>query len=400
MDKFLRMALTFLIVYFALSLILPNPDKQTPLSEGDVGVEMKDATIAQGNLVRVVVQNNMEEEFILGENEYPPENLIFERRSNGRWEHIVPENTQKIETPLAIAPGQKHEFSFSEYNTEMFFDIGEYRVAMRPTEDQEFMAPFEVYKPGFLRTLFRAIYKVIYNSFIAILMVTKGNLGVAIIVITLVVKIFLWGVNRKSLESQQKMQKVQPELQKIRDKYKNDQQKMASETMALWKKYDVSPFAAFTPIFIQFPVLIALFYVIRDGLLPHNQYLLYPPLQDFDFSQINEIFLGFLNLAHHPIADKALLWLPFVVAGSQLWALRLAMKRTAKKKEPTKKKDPSEKPSMMGQMESMNKTMMYVFPIMIFFFTLNFPAGVGMYWWISTLIGVGQQYLVNKKAHH
>jgi YidC/Oxa1 family membrane protein insertase len=194
---------------------------------------------------------------------------------------------------------------------------------------------------------------------------------------------------------------VQPELQHIREKYKNDQQKMATETMALWKKHKISPFSAFTPIFVQFPVLIALFYVIRDGLVPHNTFLLYPPLQGFDFSQINHVFLGIFNLAARPIDDRTLMWLPFVIAGCQFWAMKLSFKRAAVKKEKVKKEDAKKDnaSAMQDQMQIMNKSMTYMMPAMIFFFTLTFPAGVGLYWWISTLIGIAQQQLVNKKIH-
>ena len=401
-QRLLRTTLIFLVIYLGVSFFLPNPNQKDELSQGDIGLKMVSTEIAQGNLVRVNIQNNTDHAITLGDTQNPPEKLIFERRENGQWVAITTKTPEPLSEPIILQAHEKREFSWSEFNTELFFEPGDYRVSIHPTADQEFSAEFQIFEPGFFRTLFRAVYKVIYNTFILLLMVSGGSLGFAIILITLIIKLLLWGFNQKSLESQQKMQKIQPELKALREKYKNDQQRLASETMALWKKYKVNPFATLTPILVQFPVLIALFYVIREGLLPHNHYLLYPPLQHFDFSQINQMFLGIFNLANHPLNDKSLLWLPIVVGISQFIAMKLSFKRAEKKKLEAKKAEPKadkKAPSIMDQMEGMNKTMLYIFPGMIFFFTLTFPAGVGLYWWISTLIGIGQQYLVNKKLN-
>ncbi len=391
------MMIIFLFAYLFLSWVLPNPDKDTPLKTGDIGIQAVKTEIAQGNLVKVVVRNNTDTELVLGEKEYPPESLVFERFENGKWTDLRSANPEMKEEKTVIAPQTQMEFSFSEYNQELFFPLGKYRAVVRPSADQEFIAEFEVFEPGFFRTLFRAIYKVIYNTFILFLMLSGHSLGLAIILTTILIKTLLWGMNQKALESQKKMQKIQPELQKIKEKYKDNQQKMAQETLELWKKSGVSPFAAITPLFIQFPVLIALFYVIRDGLLPHNTFLLYPPFRDFDFSLIDKIFFIF-NLSHTPSQDHYLLWLPFMVAGFQFWAMKLSFQRAKKKKEKEKEKKEGSGEGMMDQMETMNKMMTYFLPVMIFAFTFSFPAGVGVYWWISTILGIGQQWIVNKKS--
>ncbi|MBI5414102.1 YidC/Oxa1 family membrane protein insertase [Candidatus Peregrinibacteria bacterium] len=395
MQRFLRMALIFFVAYFALSLLFPNPNKKTPETAGDVVLTMEKTEVAQGNLVKGTVQNNTEVPLVLGEKYSPPEYLIFERYENGKWESVTPKNPTAVNTPTKIDPHSQASFSFSEFNEEMFFPIGKYRVLIRPDSEHEFVTEFNVFEPGILRTLFRAVYKVIYNIFIVFLMVGWRSLGLAIILITVLIKMLLWGLNQKSLESQKKMQKIQPELEHLKIKYKDDQQKLAQETMALWKKSGVNPLAAMTPIFIQFPVLIALFYVIRDGLLPHDRYLLYPIFKNFDFSGISNVFLWIFDLSKKPNEDMRLIWLPFVVAILQFLTMRLTFKKNEKKQKETPKKEDSG--GMADQMQMMNKMMIYFLPVMIFYFTLTFPSGIGMYWGISTLITLGQQWILNKK---
>jgi YidC/Oxa1 family membrane protein insertase len=128
------------------------------------------------------------------------------------------------------------------------------------------------------------------------------------------------------------------------------------------------------PLLLQFPILIALFWVIKGGLNPDNTYLLYTQYDGFSFHNISSQFLG-LDLL------KANLYvLPLIVGLLQFIQMKMAMMKVPKKNE----------------MAIANNMMTYMMPIMIAVFTASLPAGVGLYWGTSTLYGLVQQYFVNK----
>src|SRR5690606_26363572 len=98
--------------------------------------------------------------------------------------------------------------------------------------------------------------------------------------------------NHKALKAQKQMQKVQPQLEALKIKYKNDPQRLAQETMGIYKKYKVNPVSSCLPMLIQFPILIALFYVVRDGLTSIDPSFLYSSVENLDLSTVNPRFLG------------------------------------------------------------------------------------------------------------
>jgi YidC/Oxa1 family membrane protein insertase len=222
--------------------------------------------------------------------------------------------------------------------------------------------------------------------------VPYNDLGLAIILLTILIRTILLIPSQKALKSQRKMNELQPKLAKIKEKYKDNQEMIAKETMALWKEYKVNPFGSCLPLLIQFPVLIALFYVIQNGLNPDNSYLLYEPLKHFSLHNINIIFLGILNLTK---INNFIL--PLIVGGLQFLQMKLTLV-TKKDKKAQDKQDKTEKKAQGSEMEMAGKTMMYVMPVMIALFTASVPAGVGLYWSVSTTYGIVQQLVVNKQV--
>ena len=142
------------------------------------------------------------------------------------------------------------------------------------------------------------------------------------------------------------------------------------------------------PLLIQFPILIALYYVVQNGLNPDNANLLYGGLQNFDYSKINVIFLNILDLTKINIFV-----LPLFVGGLQFLQMKLALVRNKKKAESNKDQAPKK-----SEMDAANGMMLYFMPAMIAVFTASVPAGVGLYWSTSTLYGIAQQMVVNAKA--
>jgi len=155
--------------------------------------------------------------------------------------------------------------------------------------------------------------------------------------------------------------------------------------MAIWKKHKVNPAGSCLPMFLQFPFLIAVFFVLKQGLTENNIYLLYDVLKDFDYSLINSSFY-IMNLE-----NPGPWFLALMVGGLQFVQMKLSFAKADKEK-----KNSKDKPDMQSQIQIMNKTFTYILPVMIAGFTISVPAGVGLYWGISTLFGIGQQQFINK----
>jgi YidC/Oxa1 family membrane protein insertase len=175
----------------------------------------------------------------------------------------------------------------------------------------------------------------------------------------------------------------------LKEKYKDNQQKLAEETMKIWQEHKVNPMSGCLPILIQFPILIALFFVVQDGLNPDQSVFLYEPLKDFVFQNVSTNFLGLLELT-----KQNFYVLPFVVGGLQFSQLYLANNRNKKQKAKTKSKDQNQ-----DQMQSVQNTMLYFMPAMIAVITATLPAGVGLYWGTSTLFAIMQQVIINKETN-
>ena len=131
---------------------------------------------------------------------------------------------------------------------------------------------------------------------------------------------------------------------------------------------------------LQFPFLIALFYVIKGGLNPDNAYLLYTQYGDLGLQNINVNFLGLLDLT-----KRNFYVLPLVIGGLQFFQMQLAMAKKSKKNG-----------KQSNEMAMATNMMTYVMPVMIAVFTASLPAGVGIYWGTSTSYGIVQQIFVNK----
>ncbi|MEK9133168.1 MAG: YidC/Oxa1 family membrane protein insertase, partial [Patescibacteria group bacterium] len=211
------------------------------------------------------------------------------------------------------------------------------------------------------------------------------DLGFAIIVLTILMRLVLLIPSQRAIVSQRKMQELQPKLEAVKKKYVGNQERIAQETMALWKEHKVNPFGSCLPILVQFPVLIALFYVIQSGINPDNVHYVYDPLKNVDLTNIHTNFLGILELTRVNVFV-----LPIIIGALQFFQLKLTTWRKKKQDD-----DKAEQPK--SEMETANKMMTYVMPVMIAVFTASVPAGVGLYWGISTAFAIGQQMVANRK---
>lgn len=193
----------------------------------------------------------------------------------------------------------------------------------------------------------------------------SGNYGVAIILLTVAVKILLLPFNVSQIKTSAKMQQVGPKIKELQKKYKSDPQRLNQETMALYKQYGVNPVAGCLPMLLQLPILIALFKALQSPI--YNE---------------TPMFLG-LNLTY-PNAEFGALAL-----GAAYWVLpTLAAVTTYLQTLVTM--PPSDDPSQ--------KLMLYFMPLMIGWFSLQFSSGLALYWVVSNIVSIIQGYLTPKGA--
>lgn len=186
----------------------------------------------------------------------------------------------------------------------------------------------------------------------------SGNYGLAIIIVTIIVRLVLLPLNVKQLKSSKGMQDIQPELKEIQKKYSskdsNTQQKLQQETMELFKRHGVNPLAGCLPIFVQMPVLIAIYHAImRTEAIQEHSFLWFE--------------LGSPDMI-----------LPLIAGGATFLQQKLMMAGSPA----------SQNPQMM--------VMLYVMPIMITVFAFFFPAALALYWVIGNIFMVAQTIFIRK----
>jgi YidC/Oxa1 family membrane protein insertase len=231
------------------------------------------------------------------------------------------------------------------------------------------------------QTLF---YQPVLNLLIFLYNIVPGNdLGIAIILLTIVIKAILYPLARKAIESQKAMQELQPKLAELKKKYANDKEKMSREMMELYKNNKVNPFSSCLPLLIQMPFLFAVFRVFRDELSHSSLDLIYPFIHNPE--QIKTLGFGFLNLS-----QSGNLYLAILVGVAQFWQGKMMI---AKRPEVHTKGSRDEDMAAI-----MNKQMTYMMPLMIAFFSYSFPAGLALYWLTNTLLTGFQQLVVFRKA--
>lgn len=377
MNKNLLRPLLFALA-FLIALQWLGSKNQTP--QEDVMLIAK-PKFTLGRMVSVTLQNNQQVPLILEET-CPKNPFKIEFYSNGEWAEKTAEIPLEQCAPQAktLAPGEKTVIQFGKWNPKLFETTGKYRLSLNVKNEESektFSKEIEIAKAGIFKGLFNNLfYKPILNILVVLIdILPKHDLGFGIILLTLLIKLLLLHPNHKALMAQKRMQKIQPELDALKLKYKDDQAKLSMETMALWKKYKISPMDSCLPILIQFPILIALFYVVKDGLDLIGPNVLYGPLKTFDPALLNTYFLHFIELT-----QPNRLALPIVVGLLQFGQMKLSL---------SKNKNAATPPLM-------NHMMLYGLPIMVGVFTASLPAAVGFYWGTSTLFGILQQAIVNR----
>ena len=203
------------------------------------------------------------------------------------------------------------------------------------------------------------------------------NYGVGIIILTLIIKLLLWPLTKKSTASTAKMAALQPRLKEIQERYKDNPQKMNQETAALYKETGVSPLGGCLPMLLQFPILIAMY-----GLLNKHFELrgaMFIPGWIPDLSVPETIFtLGF-NI---PLLGNEIHLLPILYTVSMIFSMKYTQ-------------------NSQNQSNGQGKGMMWFFtygmPILFFFILYSAPSGLLLYWSVQNMLSMGQQLYTNHK---
>jgi YidC/Oxa1 family membrane protein insertase len=233
------------------------------------------------------------------------------------------------------------------------------------------------------------LYIPLYNAFIGFIGAFPWvDAGIVVILFTVLVKLILYPLSQKSVRSQIEMKKIQPDIDALKLKYKDNKQEQALKTMALYKEKGVSPFSGILLTLIQLPILIALYMVFYKGGLTqvHNE-VLYSFIKIPE--HINTMFLGLFD-----ITEKNTI-LAVVVALGQYLQIRYTLPATPKPKPGEEvKKDTS----FQGELaRSMSMQMKYVMPVFMFFIAKSFASLVSLYLITSSIFAIGQELYMRKK---
>jgi len=233
----------------------------------------------------------------------------------------------------------------------------------------------------FINAFHVLLYQPLFNALIFIYQFLPGkDFGVAVIVLTIAIRILLYPLMLKSIKSQKALSELQPQIQEIQQKYKNDKEKQTKEMMALYQREKINPLGGCLPLLIQLPILLALYRVFWNGLNPESMNALYSfvPIP----GEINATFLGLINLSQ-PSPVLAILSGIF-----QFVQTKMLTPKTNKK---------SGKGDQMAQFTNMmQKQMLYFFPLFTVFILWNLPSAIGVYWAITAIFSIFQQYLIMK----
>jgi YidC/Oxa1 family membrane protein insertase len=401
-NFFFRFAIIFLLATLILQFYTykksQDAEKANP-SQTPLTIETTKDSYAIGKFIDLKLVNHTDKEIKL-EHKCPESPVILLNSA------VDPAKEIEISSPLncakvtdksidkTIVPAKgKLVLKLKYWHDDKLLNTGRYQFALelKVGGEKEMLRivsnEFSVEKRGFFSTLwYNSLVKPFYNLLILMITITPGHsLGLGIIFLTILVRLILLVPSNQAMRSQKQMTEIQPRLEALRDKYKNDQQKLAMETMKVWKEANVNPLGSCLPLLIQLPILIALFYVISGGVDATTKINLYNFFANFDYDSLDTILLSIL-----PLTERNVLVLPLIVGLLQFVQMQMTFKKPT-----TNPATKNAQPGMPDFAVAQNM-MKYILPAMIAVFTASVPAGVGLYWGVSTLFAIGQQFVINR----
>ncbi|MDE1874890.1 MAG: YidC/Oxa1 family membrane protein insertase [Patescibacteria group bacterium] len=227
------------------------------------------------------------------------------------------------------------------------------------------------------------IYNPLYNGLILVMDAVRSmpwiDAGMVVIIFTVIVRLILFPLSKKAARTQIMMRYAEPEIAALREKYKDDKQTLAMQTMALYKAKKINPFSSILLLFIQLPILFALYRIfLNSGLSVVHTDLLYsfvpvPPT-------IGTHFLGLFDVTKRS-------WFLAIVAGvSQFFQIQLSA--------PPTKRDAN---GRLSQESMMHLMMRFSMPLIIFIICVNISSALAIYWVTSNLFMIGQELYLRRQ---
>ena len=208
------------------------------------------------------------------------------------------------------------------------------------------------------------------------------DFGLAIIALTVVIKLLLYPLSQKTIKSQKALADLQPRLESLKKQHSGNKEELARATMNMYKDNKINPFSSCLPLLIQLPFMFAVFQVFRDfGKIDHTA-LVYKFLAQPDFSSGLK-FMQFIDLSRPNV------YLAVLAAGAQFWQTK--MMSTS---QPVIQNKDSRDENFSA---IMNKQMLYMMPIMTIVIGVSLPGGLTLYWFVFSLLSALQQLIVFKQ---
>lgn len=229
------------------------------------------------------------------------------------------------------------------------------------------------------------IYDPLYNALVFLVgIIPTHDVGIAVIALTLVVRVILYPLSRRAVETQLAMKKIAPDIEKIKEKYKDNREEQAKATFALYRERGVHPFASFGLLLAQLPILFALYWIFARGGLPEiHPELLYSFISAP--SAVNMEFFGLLDMSGHSIV------LGILAALTQFAYTRLSMG-------PREKKPAVGSPSFSGDLaRSFDLQARYFLPATFIILSYVIPNAAMLYLVTSNIFMLGQEFFAGRR---
>ncbi len=406
-TSILEFILIFVVIYFVtnalLSYFYPRQFGSAEQRKPTVILSAEKKSFSVGNNPVFLIRNDTDKDLSLPTRcPQPPVDIAYiDHLSDGTEERLDLMANDSVSTCVELTLVKAHDkakVDLAGWKYVLFERLGEYEAGLDLPEGflaegtgSHLSARFSIVEPGFMTKVFRTfVTKPLFNGLLFIASFMPGrNLGLAIIVLTILVKILLLVPNQHALQGQKKIQDIQPQMEEIKKKYPGDPKKVQEETMKLWKEMKINPLQSCLPTMLQFPILIGLFYVINDGVtIETSRHLLYSFYTQLPVDFLGHTFLGF------DLLKPSIVVFPILLIVLQFIQMKMML---AKKKKPASEivvQPAGKKPKIEIDQQTI---MMYILPFMIGFFALKFPVAVSLYWGVSTVFGIGQQWVVMRK---
>ncbi len=237
---------------------------------------------------------------------------------------------------------------------------------------------------GFLVSVYNIVfYQPLLNGLVFLIdVMPMHDIGLAVILLTIIVKFIIFPFQHRSIITQRKMRELAPELKRVKEKYKKDSQMQAKKTMEIYREHGINPLSGFLILLIQLPLFIALYKIFMGG-VNFDSSIIYPFISVPQ--NINIHFLGFFDMT-----QRSYFWA--ALAGiSQFFQMKLSIPVPEKTSE-------SQKTFKDDLARSMGVQARYIMPAFVFFIALKFSSAMALYWTTMNIFAIVHESVVKKKA--